>query len=201
MQRFCRPWAITLSAAILCCALPGMAVAKPEITLTVRYYPVKGETGLQLVEEMDRIGPRQGFTTRAIAQTVYSMQYGADYSSKGGVCRVSKARVKLDVTQIFPQLAEKPSPALARKWQRFMAGVRTHEDTHVRIARELAYRSQRVILRTVTDNDPNCRAMRALLKRTIRSLYASYDSKQIAFDRKEHAKGGHITRLVTALIR
>ena len=189
------------SLAALLCAVPHEAAAKPRITLSVRYYPVRGTTGLQLIEEMDRIGPKQGFMSRAIAQTVYSLQYGADYSASGGVCRVRKARVKLDITQIFPEPADKLPPPLARRWTRFMAGVHQHENTHVRIAHDLADISERTILRTVTHDDPNCRRMRTLLKRTIRGIYAAYDAKQNAFDQKEHRPGGHIEKLVMALIR
>jgi len=192
---------VFLSSAALVCWFSHDAVARPQVTLSIRYYPVKGTTGLQLVEEMDRIGPKQGFMSRAIAQTVYSLQYGADYAASGGICRVKKTRVKLDITQIFPKLADKPSPSLARRWARFMAGVRRHENTHVRIARDLANVSERTILRTVTHDDPNCRRMRALLKRTIRGIYADYDAKQNAFDRKEHREGGHIEKLVMALVR
>jgi len=191
---------IFLSSAVLFCWHPHEAAARPQVTLSIRYYPVRGTTGLQLVEEMDRIGPKQGFMSRAIAQTVYSLQYGADYAASGGVCRVKATRVKLDITQIFPKLADKPSPSLARRWMRFMAGVHRHENTHVRIARDLANVSERTILRTVTQDDPHCRGMRALLKRTIRGIYADYDARQNAFDRKEHRKGGHIERLVMALI-
>jgi predicted secreted Zn-dependent protease len=189
-----------LSSAVLSCWFPHEAAARPQITLTERYYAVRGTTGLQLIEEMDRIGPKQGFMSRAIAQTVYSLQYGADYAASDGVCRVKKTRVKLDITQIFPKLADKPSPSLARRWRRFMAGVRRHENTHVRIARDLADVSERTILGTVTHDDPNCRRMRSLLKRTIRGIYADYDARQNAFDRKEHRKGGHIEKLVMALV-
>jgi len=192
---------VFLSSATLLCAVPHEAAARPRITLTARYYPVRGTTGLQLIEEMDRIGPKQDFMSHAIAQTVYSLQYGADYSASGGVCRVKKTRVNLDITQIFPKLADKPSPSLARRWKRFMAGVRQHENTHVRIARDLANVSERTILRTVTRDDPNCRRMRSLLKRTIRGIYAAYDDKQNAFDKEEHRRGGHIERLVMALVR
>jgi len=188
------------SLAVLLCWHPHEALAKPLITLSVRYYAVRGTTGLQLIEEMDRIGPKQGFMSRAIAQTVYSLQYGADYSASGGVCRVKKTRVKLDITQIFPKPADKLPAPLARRWKRFMAGVHQHENAHVRIARDLAGVSERTILRTVTYDDPSCRGMRALLKRTIRGIYAVYDAKQNAFDEREHRKGGHIEKLVMALV-
>jgi predicted secreted Zn-dependent protease len=199
-MRWHRFFVTFLPSAVLLCWFPYGAAARPQITLTERYYPVRGTTGLELIEEMDRIGPKQGFMSHAIAQTVYSLQYGADYSASGGVCRVKKTRVKLDITQIFPKLVDRPSPSLARRWKRFMAGVRRHEDTHVRIARDLAHVSERTILRTVTRDDPNCRRMRALLKRTIRGIYADYDARQNAFDRKEHRRGGHIDRLVMALV-
>jgi predicted secreted Zn-dependent protease len=200
-HRWYRFFLASLSSAALLCWHPHEAAAKPQITLSVRYYTVRGTTGLQLIEEMDSIGPKQGFMSHAIAQTVYSLQYGADYSASGGVCRVKKTRVKLDIMQIFPSPADKLPPPLARRWKRFMAGVRRHENIHVRIARDLANVSERTILRTVTQEDPNCRRMRALLKRTIRGIYAAYDAKQNAFDQKEHRPGGNIEKLVMALLR
>jgi len=199
--RWCRFFLAFASLAALLFWHPHDAAAKPQITLSVRYYPVRGTTGLQLIEEMDRIGPKQGFMSRAIAQTVYSLQYGADYSASGDVCRVRNTRVKLDITQIFPSPVDTLSPPLAHRWKRFMAGVRRHENTHVRIARDLANVSERTILRTVTRDDADCRRMRALLKRTIRGIYAAYDAKQNAFDQKEHRPGGHIEKLVMALVR
>lgn len=193
-------WTLVL-ALVGAVNMAGRAEAAPRVTTAVKYYPIHGQTGLALVREMDRLGPRQGFMSRAIAQTVYSLQYGADLKSVDGVCHVTRPQVTLSITYIFPQPADSLPPALARRWRQFMTGVRRHEGHHGEMAQQMAQVAERAILSTITRSDATCREMRRELKARVGAIYDGYDARQNAFDRQEHRKGGHVDRLIMALIR
>jgi predicted secreted Zn-dependent protease len=82
-----------------------------------------------------------------------------------------------------------------------MAGVRSHEEKHGRMAREMARVAERAMRATVTRADAGCGGLRAELKRRVGAIYEDYDRRQNAYDAREHRKGGHVEGLIAALIR
>ena len=50
-------------------------------------------------------------------------------------------------------------------------------------------------------NDPGCQTTRAEVQRRIASIYATYEARQAAFDRVEHAEDGNVKGLVSLLSR
>jgi predicted secreted Zn-dependent protease len=150
---------------------------------------------------MDRRGPKHGFLTHAIAQTAYTVSWNIDWRERGDSCRVADATALLSITYTFPQVSGQMSPGLQRHWARFMAGVRKHEQTHGRIARQMVNEAQRSLSGLFDGNDPGCRRTQAEVKQVIATVYAKYEARQLAFDQVEHAPGGNVERLVTALSR
>src|SRR4051794_41983530 len=77
-------------AALLLLASSGASTAAlagpPAITVSVsrESYPIRGKTGDQLLEAMDRRGPKHGLLTRAIAQTRYSVGWDITWAANGG---------------------------------------------------------------------------------------------------------------------
>ena len=45
-------------------------------------YPISGSNGSELLDAMDRHGPKHGFLTRAIAQTSYTITWAIDWKEK-----------------------------------------------------------------------------------------------------------------------
>ncbi|TIR96748.1 MAG: DUF922 domain-containing protein, partial [Mesorhizobium sp.] len=107
----------------------------------------------------------------------------------------------LSLFYTFPRLASPATPALKKRWNRFFAGVRAHEGTHGRIAREMMRVTDRSITGLRVANDPYCYKARSEARRRIQAVYAEYEARQNAFDAREHREGGHVEHLVAALIR
>ncbi|UVK41711.1 DUF922 domain-containing protein [Mesorhizobium sp. AR10] len=190
-----------LVAAGALCAHAAPASAGIKVLVRERTYDITGTTGKALVEAMDRKGPKQGFMTRAIAQTGYVANWDINISREDGVCRLRQADGTLEITYTFPHMASAITPALQKRWKRFFAGTRAHEHTHGRIAREMMRATGKSITGLAFADNLLCSRTRREAKRRISAIYAEYEAKQNAFDAREHRDGGHVEHLVNALIR
>ena len=150
-------------AALLLLASSGAstaALAGPAaITVSVsrESYPIRGKTGDQLLEAMDRRGPKHGLLTRAIAQTRYSVGWDITWAANGGVCRVESANAKLLITYTYPEVAGGVPPALKSRWATFMRGVVHHEENHGKMARDMVADAERAVSKIAIRNDPDAR--------------------------------------------
>lgn len=183
--------------ALLAGALP--ARAGPKVTVETRTYPVTGRSGAALVIAMDNHGPRQGFMTRAIAQTNYAVDWDFEVQSKDRACRLVRAEPTLHVTYIFPE-AKGLSPGLSRRWKVFLRGVVRHESEHGRMALAMVKAAVRAVSGLAFANDPSCNRTRREAQRRADAVYAQYEVQQVAFDKREHGKGGTVEKLVDALV-
>ncbi len=177
------------------------AAAGVRTVVNVDTYRITGDSGEALMQAMDRKGPRHGFLTRAIAQTRYSLAWTLDWSIADRRCRLKAADVVLSVNYRFPTLAGQAPAALRSRWAKFMIGVRRHEETHGRIARQMAARAQKAVLRVAADNDPSCWKAKRRVSEIVHAIYADYEARQQRFDALEHQPGGPVDRLVGALTR
>ena len=186
-------------AGVLSCA--PIASAGTTVTVHVRTYDVVGKTGAELIQSMDGLGPKHGFTTRAIAETGYTVHWDLDVARADGVCRLRGAEGKIDLTYTFPNRTSLVSPALSRRWDRFMAGVRQHEHTHGRIAMRMMRATETALAGLQRPDNWFCTGVHRDAKRRIDAIYAEYEAKQNAFDAREHRAGGHVEHLVDALTK
>ena len=179
--------------------MAGSAEASVKVKAKTINYTIKGATGDALLDAMDHKGPRHGFTARAIAQTGYTVAWTIDSRERNGVCRIVQADAVIDVTFNYPRVDGPMSAALSRRWHSFMTGVRRHEQTHARIAREMVDTAQRAVRAVSFGKDRGCVRTEAEAKRRISATYAKYEARQVEFDRVEHADGGNVEHLVTRL--
>ena len=175
------------------------ALAGTKAVVQTRTYDVTGSSGTALVDAMDRKGPRHGFMTHAIATTSYTVDWDLDAGQGNGFCRMRGVNGTLNLSYTFPRLASPATSALKRRWNKFFAGVRAHEETHGRIAREMMRATERSITGLQVVNDPSCYKTRREARLRIQAIYAEYEAKQNAFDRREHSDGGHVEHLIAAL--
>jgi predicted secreted Zn-dependent protease len=112
---------------------------------------------------------------------------------------VKQADGVLDITYTYPS-AKGLSPALSRRWSRFLAGVKKHEEVHGDIARQMARAVEKSIVGLSVPNDRGCRKARAETKRRMEAVYADYEARQIRFDTREHRGKGPVERLIDGLI-
>ena len=114
---------------------------------------------------------------------------------------VETADGKLAITYTYPRVSGRLPPGLQRKWERFLTGVKRHEETHARMARQMAKAAEKAMARLAVANDPGCRKARLAAKRRMDVVYADWEARQLAFDTREHRPGGPVERLIEALIR
>lgn len=189
-------------ATAACVALPaGAALAKTEVTVKTKYYDVSGKSGVALIKAMDKKGPRHGFMTRAIAQTSYTVGWEFTWAREGKSCRLADAGGSLEMTYTYPKVGGDIDPALAKRWMRFMAGVKKHEEQHGRLAREMVATAERSLKGVRFAGDPKCNRAQAEAKRRIATVYAKYEARQIAFDKREHSEGGNVEHLLYGLMK
>src|SRR5262245_31703207 len=186
-------------AAVLWVGFATAAVAGVTIDIRQAQYEIAGQTGAELLDAMDRRGPKHGFLTRAIAQTRYSVGWDIIWVQNAGSCRVKQANARLSMTYTYPVLRGDVPPYLYKRWLRFMKGVVKHEETHGAIARQMVSAAQSSVAGVGFANDPGCRQAKAEAKRRVDAIYAKYEARQILFDRREHSEGGNVEALVSAL--
>lgn len=195
-----RPAILTMFAATaVLCGIASAAMADVKILVKTRTYDIAGKTGAELIAAMNRTGPRHGFTTRAVAETGYTIHWDLDIARADGVCRLRQANGTMNLTYTFPRLAPGSGPTLARRWNRFLAGVRTHERTHGRIARQMMQATGKALAGLEQDDNFLCLATHREARRRIREIYDRYEARQVAFDAREHRDGGHVDHLIAGL--
>ncbi|MDX8512271.1 DUF922 domain-containing Zn-dependent protease [Mesorhizobium captivum] len=193
-------------AVLTCLAAIGVlcapqASAGTRVLVQTRSYDIQGNSGAALIAAMDGKGPKHGFMTHAIAQTAYTVDWDLDAGQDNGFCRLRRANGTLNLFYTFPRMASPSTPVLKKRWNRFFAGVRAHEETHGRIAREMMRVTNRSITGLKVADDPNCYKTRREARRRIQAAYAVYEAKQNAFDAREHRDGGHVEHLIAALMK
>ncbi|TIW95863.1 MAG: DUF922 domain-containing protein, partial [Mesorhizobium sp.] len=188
--------ACLVAIGAVCGSAPG-ASAGTRVLVMARTYDITGTTGLALMQAMDHKGPKHGFMTHAIALTGYTVNWDLDAGQDNGVCRMRRANGTLNLFYTFPRVASTTTPALRRRWTRFFAGVRRHEETHGRIARQMMRATERSISGLRIADDRSCDKTRREAQRRIKATYAAYEAKQLAFDAREHRDGGRVEHLVT----
>lgn len=191
--------------ACSCCflALLGFVApskAGPKVTSRTTSFPIAGSTGEALLRQLEQKGPKHGFTSRAIAQTRYTMNSGADWTHADGVCKVTRPQVRLDINYIYPAVKGEVSGHLRGRWQRFMAGIRKHEEQHGRLAREMATEADKAIAGLKVQDGKDCGKLRAEMKRVVAAIVARYEARQRQFDAVEHKSGGNVESLVRRLV-
>ena len=192
---------ILLVACMLACGAVVPALAGTSTTVSVETYPISGASGEALVAAMNRNGPRHGFLARAIAQTRYAVDWELRWRRSGRSCRLVESTARLSIAYRYPALSRTASPVLNKRWKAFMAGVRRHEETHGRIAREMVAAAHRSAAKVGFADDPSCRRAKAEVERRVKATYAVYEKRQLRFDEVEHRDGGKVDRLLGSLIR
>ncbi len=175
------------------------ADAGVKVATRTQSYEISGKTGAALLDDMDRRGPKQGFLTRAIAQTGYSLSWTIEWAETREACRVSSVDGVLDMTYTYP-VAKNLSPALQRRWNRFLSGVRRHERVHGDIARQMAKAIEKSVAKVSVRDDRGCRKARAQTKRIMAEITGDYEARQRRYDLRDHRDGGAVERLIDQLI-
>jgi predicted secreted Zn-dependent protease len=193
--------------AYSCCFLAALAFVSPcragaKVSVKTTSFAISGASGETILNELERKGPKHGFMSRAIAQTRYTMNSEAlAWRHDKGVCIVTKPSVRLDITYIYPKVNGGMSGEMRSRWQRFMAGVTKHEETHGRLAREMAHAVDKAISGLRVKDGKGCGKLHTEMKRVVNLVVADYEARQRRFDAVEHKSGGNIEGLIRKLVK
>lgn len=195
MGRVARLW-IAVGALLL--ALSG--AARADVSVRTTYYEVTGKTGLALLRDMNRKGPRHGFLTKAIAQTQFKSDIQGDLVHRNGVCRSDGARMVMQITYVYPRPAHKLDGALARRWKAFHASNVAHEEMHGRLAKKMVADVNRTLRGFRMADGTACRKANAKLMASLTRIMVAYNKSQVDFDTREHRPGGPVEKSIVALV-
>ena len=155
----------------------------PEIHDTVQYHDVTGNTEAELIASLKRVAYADPTGDRfAAANTRWRLRWNLSVQPDKSGCRLLSATAELDVEMNLPRwnAPEDARPDLVRRWDKFAAAVRKHEDGHRDIAidavREVADRLQNV----TTGRD--CAALRKSLGRIAEATVREYRDKEDSYD-------------------
>lgn len=187
--------ASALMAAALICLQAASAWAD-DAPVKIKTYAISGSTGAELYESIGENGPRDGNDRGSIAQTVMHLKWNRLFDERGGDCYLVHARPSLTITMILPKPDKKLSASMQASWQRFITGVRTHEDVHVQMIRELVSNTQQSVAGAMVKNDRSCGKVKAEVSRRINEATAAHKARSRAYDRDDFGSNGKLGRLV-----
>ncbi|MBZ9674831.1 DUF922 domain-containing protein [Mesorhizobium sp. ES1-1] len=190
-----------LTAIAASAGFAATAAADVKIVVTKQTYDISGITGEALIRSMNRNGPRHGFLSRAIAQTSYTKGWDIDFVQAKRACHIQRANGTLKLKVTLPRVVSTLPPGLDKDWERFLAGVRKHEDTHGDIAAQMMAATEKSLVALAVPNDPGCSKTRREASRRIDVIYDQYEDRQNAFDASEHREGGRVEYLVEAFVK
>ncbi len=192
---------LVISMAVASALAVATAQARPRIKTSTEYYSISGKTGIELIQQMNRKGPRHGFLRKAVAQTRYSVRPSADFKYVKGSCRTKNVVVNMTITYIYPRITNRISGKLKARWAYFMKDTKRHEQKHGRIAREMAAVLDRKLTRFSMEDRPGCRRAVRQYRREIQAIYDEYNGRQKDFDAREHRRGGPVEKSFVVLAR
>jgi predicted secreted Zn-dependent protease len=149
---------------------------------STEYYPVRGATTRAIFDAIDGNGLSDTKGRRAVGLTTAHWELGGVLWSGPSSCDNASVTIHLKLVVTLPQLdsAEGRSPDLEAKWQRFAAGVATHEQRHVDIYVDGA-KTMKTRMETALGRPSSCVALQTAIQSIRSSQQAEIDENQERF--------------------
>jgi predicted secreted Zn-dependent protease len=166
----------------------------------VKPYTISGATPIELYESIGANGPVIGEGRRTIAITRWDLKWRRDYQPDGTACVLKSALPFLTITYALPKPKEKLPENVGRLWKTFRDGIAAHEKVH---GQDVIAMVDGIIAETVglrTENDPDCKLIRAEVLKRVEAANEAYKAKARAFDQVEMSKNGNVQQLILALV-
>lgn len=196
MMTFCR---LPVVLATLLLSFPALADWKP-IYRTVTY-PIDGKTGIALYESIGHQGPVIGKgKIRAMAHTGFKLTWTRKYEVVNGACVLSVAVPKLVITTTLPRPRHALSGPVAKRFDRFIAGLEKHERHHGVLIEEMTRKIEAATKGLSVANDPGCVKIRREMTLRLGALSKEQQQLSNAYDAAEMGPGGSIETLVLSLV-
>ncbi|HEU4670109.1 MAG TPA: DUF922 domain-containing protein [Dyella sp.] len=150
-------------------------------SLTVTTYDVHGATADAIADDMARSGPldhghRVDGYTRWRIQTSYAWRFDPRE------CRLTRFDATLGIAMTLPQWVPTghPSASLRRRWERFSAALRTHEDGHAAIGRDA--RQQILDRARALGPESDCKALVQRVDDLVADVMKSHRQMDVDYD-------------------
>lgn len=155
--------------------------AKAEVILNVetKHYSLTGTTKQEIMRNMQRHSPYKKGTSFVPAYTGTDMKFRYTLEKRGDRCSMKEATVHLDLTYMYPRLAQHQSSAIRWWWRDIIKAYTFHEEIHGDIAIRWAHELDRV-LRSLK-NLP-CSSAQDIVKAKARQVYEAMRDEQEAYD-------------------
>lgn len=170
--------ATALAQSSLAGSQPGLAVSVSNV-----YYSIRGNTASDLSAQMDALGPVDRATGRRYAAfTNWALTSSISDRESAGGCRMTSARVLVDLTYTYPRWSPPPdaSAALVRNWNRYLQALHRHQRGHGAIA----VQAGRTMLESIRALKPrrSCRELKAAADRLAANATAQANEAEAAYD-------------------
>ncbi len=189
----------TLALALLAAAIPA-ARADWQAVERVEPYSISGTTGIELYQSIGANGPKIGIG-RAIAYTNFDLKWSRDYQPQpDGSCVLVTARPHLIITYALPKPSSSLSADMQRSWDRFIEGIRAHENVHGEDIKDMVRAIEAYSVGLSAPDDAGCQKVRQKLQARLGELSQAQRQKSRDFDRVEMGNGGNIHQLILTLV-
>jgi len=153
-----------------------------EVTVEVETYEVRGESAMELAEQMEDKGPRgsEGEAFDAYTTWWFSWPYTPVETDEG--CEADRVSVTLKLTYEMPQATADQAwdSALTRKWRKFTGALWSHELGHGDLALARAEDLQKHIATLPAEAD--CDALRQVVGTLGDQAMETHNAAQRAYD-------------------
>jgi len=183
-----------IAAAIAAVALAAPAAAQAPVQ--ERTYPITGGTGLELYRSIAEKAPNGG---GHVAQTSFKLTWKRLFDERGGDCFLVHAKPVLSITQTFPKPG-KLDDDMRRRWEKFAAGMRQHEDQHVRMIEEMVKTTEASLVGMSVKDDRTCAKVKRAVSARIDEGYQAHRQRSRAFDKAEMGFGGRMFVMLEDLV-
>lgn len=192
---------------VLLAAAAGLALVAPSAQAGGRTieqekpYAVTGTSGVELYNSIGQNGPAVGSSgRRVIAHTFFTLTWSRKYVPQGGGCTLVSATPKLTITYTLPKPANALAPAVQKRWDVFIDGIRRHEKVHGDHIKAMLNRIEATTIGVSVPNDPGCQKIRKQIQTPLSEASLAQRQESSEFDRVEMGPGGNIQRLVLGLV-
>lgn len=178
-----RPVLVAIVFAIVTMPLGAIEREGPAIHDTVQYHDVSGNTEAELLAALRRVSYADPSGDRfAAANTRWRLRWNLSVQPSKNGCRLLSATAELDIEMNLPRwnAPEDARPDLVKRWDRFAAAVRKHEDGH----RDIAIEAARVVTDRVgaVPSENDCATLKKRLERIADDTLREYKDKESSYD-------------------
>lgn len=186
-----------LSAAVFAFTAIWPASAQEMPAIQQKTYSVSGSTGMELYQSIGQNGPNGG---GHVAQTSFKLTWKRLFDERGGDCYLVHAKPQLTMTQTYPRPSGKLSADMRRRWDKFIAETRVHEETHARMITEMVRSTEASLQGMMEQDDRSCAKVKKSVAARIDEGYQAHRARSRAFDKTELGFGGRMFVVLENLV-